>query len=305
MGDRGTDPLRMGPIYIGGAARSGKTLMRWILSSHPHIVVTRRTEMWTRFYGRFGDLANPVDLERCLRSMLARRHIAELGTDLDRLRRDLHASTPTYGRLFALFHEQYAERCGKTRWGDQTGYVERFAPEIFAQDPLARFLHLIRDPRDVFGAVIERRRRKPGSVGRIAATWRSSASFARRNQQRYLGRYEVVRYEDLVADPDATIRGVCAFLGERFEPTMLQMEQVRRYDDIRAGSEDGSPISDEFVGRYRRSVDRSDVGLIQSLLEPELNAFGYPPDPIRLSPADRLRHAASWPLRVTRIGSSA
>jgi hypothetical protein len=80
MGQRGTDAAPAGPIFIGGTSRSGKTLMRWMLSSHPRIVVTRRTEMWTRFYGRFGDLTEPANLERCLRAMLERRQIADLGT---------------------------------------------------------------------------------------------------------------------------------------------------------------------------------------------------------------------------------
>jgi hypothetical protein len=305
MVERGTDSVPKGPIFIGGTSRSGKTLVRWMLSSHPGIVVTRRTAMWTRFYGRFGDLGNPDNLDRCLRAMLERRHIADLGTDLDRLRKDLLLGTPTYGRLFALVHEQYAERSGKGRWGDQSGDVERYAAEIFAQHPHARFVHLVRDPRDVFGAVVERGSRRPGAVGRITATWRSSASFARRNRRRYPGRYEIVRYEDLVVRPAATMRTVCTFIGEEFRAAMLQMEGVRRYDTVRSSSEDGSPITSAFVGRYRDTVAPADIAFIQSVAEHEMIEFGYPPDSMRLSATDRIRYAAGWPLSIARSRSSA
>ena len=53
-----------GPIFIGGLSFSGKTTLRLMLSSHPVIVLSRRTYMWQRFYGRYGDLRRPENLER-------------------------------------------------------------------------------------------------------------------------------------------------------------------------------------------------------------------------------------------------
>jgi Sulfotransferase family len=305
VGDRGIDAAPKGPIYVGGASRSGKTLMRWILSSHSRIVVTRRTEMWTRFAAKFGDLADPENLERCLGAMLRRRHIAELEPDLPRLRRDFRAGPATYGRLFGLFHEQYAERSGKPRWGDQTARIERSADQIFSENPRARFLHLVRDPRDRFAALLERGRRRPGAVGQATAVWLASASDALRNQRRYAGRYEVLRYEDLVSGPERTMREVCAFLGEEFEPGILRMDGVRRYDAVRATAEDESAISAAFVGRYRLSVSRADVAFIQSIAGERMLAFEYPLDPLRLTPGERFRYAARWPASIARMRSSA
>jgi hypothetical protein len=305
LGHRGIDAEREGPIYVGGASRSGKTLMRWILSSHSRFVVTRRTEMWPRFAGRFGDLAEPENLQRCLDAMLRRRHVADLGTDLPRLRRDFRGGPATYGRLFALVHEQYAERSRKPRWGDQTAQVWRYADEILAEDPRARFLHLVRDPRDRFAAVLERRARRPGAIGHETADWLACAAAAIRNRRRYAGRYEVVRYEDLVARPEETMREVCAFLGEQFEPAMLRLDGVKRYEAIRAASGNGSAVSTAFVGRYRRSVSRDDVMFIQSIARQRMLAYDYPLDPIRLTPRERFRYAARWPANIARMRAPA
>jgi hypothetical protein len=301
VGDRGADAAPEGPIYIGGASRSGKTLMRWILSSHSRIVVTRRTEMWTRFSGRFGDLGDPENLERCIDAMLRRRHIADLQPHLSRLRRDFLAGAPTYGRLFALVHQQHAERSGKPRWGDQTADVWRYTGRILVEDRRARFLHLIRDPRDRFGAILERRPRRFGVIGQETAAWLASASAAARNRDRYPGRYEVVRYEDLVLRPQGTMRGVCAFLGEEFEPAMLRMDGVKRYDTVRAASESGSAVSTAFVGQHRSAVGGDDVEFIQSIATRLMLAFNYPPEPTRLTPLERVRYAARWPANIARM----
>ena len=51
---------RLGPIFVGGLDRSGKTLLRLALSSHPNIAMTRRTYTWTEVYQRYGDLGLPA-----------------------------------------------------------------------------------------------------------------------------------------------------------------------------------------------------------------------------------------------------
>jgi hypothetical protein len=294
----------MGPIFVGGASRSGKTLMRWMLSSHSRIVVTRRTEMWPRFYARFGDLGCADNFERCLRAMLARKHIASLEPDPDRIRRDFWRGTPTYGRLFALVHEQFAQRCGKVRWGDQTPLLERFTDELMSAYRGTRVIHLIRDPRDRYQAILERGPQGRFCVQRSMTNWLVSAALAARNADRYHWAYKVVRYETLVSRPEETMRDVCAFLDEDFEPDMLVIPGARRYQGQRAASSDGTAISTAYIGRYRGLDDR-DLACIQSLAGRQLLAFGYHPERIRLTAADRLRLATvARPVGVALASSS-
>jgi hypothetical protein len=280
-----------GPIYVGGAGRSGKTLMRWLLSSHSRVAMSCRADMWPRFYGRHGDLDRPRNLERCLRAMLARPQVAALVTDPERIRRDLRGS-PTYGRLFALVHEQHASRCGKPRWGDQSGAIERFAAPVIAAYPDARILHLIRDPRDRHEAVAARARPpRPGAAWRSAASWHRSARWARRNAARWPDNYRIVRYETLVRYPEQTMREVCAFLGEGFEPGMLRLDTARRYDRDREGP-GGSPISTAYLDRHRGRVGAVDLAVIQRLTAGPMAEFGYPLEPAR-------RQGVTWSTRGT------
>ena len=62
---RPADPTTA-PIFIAGPDRSGTTLMFALLASHPNLSMVRRTNMWRYFHGRYGDLGDPQNLERCL-----------------------------------------------------------------------------------------------------------------------------------------------------------------------------------------------------------------------------------------------
>jgi hypothetical protein len=292
-----------GPIFVGGAARSGKTLVSLMLSSLPQVVVARRTEMWPRFYGRFGDLGRPANLERCLRAMLRRSQISSLCPDSDQIRREFHLGEATYARLFALVQEQNARRAGKSRWGDQTALIERFADELMSAYGEPRVIHMVRDPRDRHEAILRRAPRRAGAIGTTTSVWLRSVALGMRHVKRYPESYKIVRYESLVTHPEETMRDLCAFLGEEFDPAILRMEDVPRYRRERGAARGGSPISADHVGRYRETINRCDLAFIQAVAAHQMLAFDYVPDPVRISPGEGLRYAAiGWPLGLARMG---
>jgi len=286
-----------GPIFIGGPDRCGKTLLAAILGSHSRIAIPIvGSNLWTYFAGQFGDLRDDRNLDRCLAALRAYKHARFLQPDLDRVRRDLRAGQRTYARLFALIHEQFAERAGRPRWGDQTGLIERYADDIFAAYSGARMVHMLRDPRDRYEASLALWPKGRGRAGAAAARWGYSARLARRNVRRHPGRYLVVRYEDLVRQPDETVRSVTAFLGEDYEPAMLEMADAPTYRRKLAGGEDAPPgaslISADHIGAYRGRIPAPELAFLQATLTAEMTRLGYEPDRVRLRPLERLTYWA-------------
>ena len=209
-----------GPVYIGGLSYSGKTQLSRMLMAQGDLLITRRTYLWTRHYGRYGDLSAAANLARCLEAVLAAPGVAALEPDRPGIERDFRAGPPTYARLFAIIHAQHAARRGARRWGDQLGGVEQHAAIILAADETARLIHMVRDPRGRM-AMVDRAGGRPGRAGYELRRWRQSAQLGLDQTARCPGRYLLLRYEDLRGRPETTLRRVCAFLDEPFAPAML------------------------------------------------------------------------------------
>lgn len=270
--------MDQGPVFIGGLAHSGKTLLRLMLLAQPHLSISRGTKMWDRFYSQFGDLSDPQHFDRCLAVMLQNKQVQLLAPDAERIRHEFKQGPPSYARLFALFHAHHAERLGKSRWGDQLGFIERLADPIFAALPTARMIHMIRDPRDRNTAVKSTTRHRPGKTGWATAGWIYSARLTRRNQKRYPDQYLVVRYESLLAHPEQTLRQVCDFLGEAFMPEMLA---------VLAGKDTAVTLP---------PLSKQEITFTQTYAQQQMLAFNYPLADTQFSRRDWLKfYLIDWP----------
>ena len=251
-----------GPIFLGGIAHSGKTPLRRALGAHPAISMTRKTYTWRRYDGRYGDLSDPENLDELLGAMESDADLDTLGPDFDRIRDELSDGPATYSRLFGLLHAHHAERLGKPRWGDQQGFVERYADQILETWPDARFIHLVRDPRDANSPRIHR---SAGKLGWYTAKWAESADWALRNSLHHSDNYLVLKYEDLRKAPEPTIRRVCSFISEGFFPGMLDAMGKSALQHDRA------TLSAASAG-----LSASAMAFVQSHTQDRLECLGYP-----------------------------
>lgn len=271
--------METGPIFIGGLANSGKTELRLMLEAHPHLSFTRRTYMWTRFYESYGDLSRSENLERCLEAMLAHQPIRQLEPDLTRIRAEFAQGAPTYARLFGLFHAHHAERMGKPRWGDQLGHVEQFAAPIFDAFPAARMIHMVRNPRHVYEEAMARHRQRKGKVGWTTADWLSSVGAGKENLARFPGCYKMVRYEALMAQPEQTVRDICTFIGEDFDPALLI-----------------ATVADKPNKQRNALMSPGEVAFMRTYARRDLHALGYSLEANKLSLRDwALFLLVDWP----------
>ncbi len=295
------------PIFIGGPDRCGKTTLRACLVSHPNISIPSvGSNMWSYFYGQYGDLRQDENVERLLAALLRYKHVRCLDPDPARLRREFAEGPRTYGRLFGLIQQHHAEREGRPRWGDQTGLIERYADVIFEEFPGAQMIHMIRDPRDRYYGSLELWPDGKGRAGGATARWLYSTRLAQRNLRRYPGRYLLVRFESLVRQPEQTLREVCDFLGESYTPAMLSMDGAPEYREKRSHGRPlqpgESPLSEAYIGLYRGAIPPAELAFMQRFAAREMAAFDYRPDPLHFSAAERARLVAvDFPMNMARL----
>ncbi|MEJ7803267.1 MAG: sulfotransferase [Candidatus Limnocylindria bacterium] len=265
------------PIFIAGLDRTGKTPMRIAIERSASIALARRAELWTTHHGRDADLADDAVAIDVLAGLLRDRHVAAQVHDPIRLQRDLLGGARTHAHLFALVGRQHAEQTGRRRWGDQTALIERHAPEILDSFPEARFVHMLRDPRDRFAASLAGGGIGRGGLSTACEEWLESAVLGERHAAAHPDRYRLVRFEDLARDPRDTLNRVLAFIGE---PALAADGDSSVPERLVAG-----------IGLYRSALSARAVALIETRCGPRMLQHGYRADSPALGAMDRLRLA--------------
>jgi hypothetical protein len=215
--------------FVVGVGRSGTTLLRMMLDSHPEMAIPPETHFLPPMIDEFSRLR--VTPERVIATIkeAPQSGLPESGVDeaelLERLRRLRPLNAPDSIRAF---YALYAEGAGKPRWGDKTPRYVTALAKLGRAVPEARFIHMIRDGRDVALStnrrLVELRGSKPVPAERMAKRWRHRILSARRVEQ-VQGRYMEIRYEDLVRDTEPGLRRVCEFVDLGWDPTMLSYHE--------------------------------------------------------------------------------
>jgi hypothetical protein len=218
-------PSTAAPIpVILGVPRSSTTLTRLMLDSHPDLAIPPETAFLTLCAEWSADgvmspdtfvdlLANfPPDAPGWNDFGVPREDLLEAVRAVP----DFH---PIKG--VRCFFEVYARRFGKTRWGEKTPDNLHHAAQIHRAFPEARFVHIVRDPRDVVLSWRATWFAPSKDLAVLAAAWESRITIARGQMAKTPHAIEI-RYEDLVERTEPTLRRLCEFLELDFHPAMLQ-----------------------------------------------------------------------------------
>jgi hypothetical protein len=227
-------------LFIVGAARSGTTLLQRMMDSHPDVAVVNETYWIPRPADECAGLTREGFVTPALIPLLlqapkfARMNVSP--QDLDRL---LVSNAPIkYANFVSGIFDLYAQREGKTLAGDKSPGYARKIEKLGKLWPTARFIHLIRDGRDVYLSMASWSKGER-VVGRFptwsrdsavatALWWRWTVKLARDGGQSLSeGLYREVRYESLVADPEQGCRSLCTFLGIPYDEAMLRFHEGR------------------------------------------------------------------------------
>jgi hypothetical protein len=219
---RKDDARRPPAVFIVGMNRSGTTLLRMMLDAHPELTIPPETHFVpelikvAREHG-----ATPED---ALTAMKSAREWGDFGfTDEEMLARLRALPKLKAGAAVRTFYEAYMQQQGKPRWGEKTPTYVQKMKLIQRALPEARFVHVIRDGRDVALSVLDRTVRDLTAAD-VAKRWRKKITKAREDAPQ-LEYYTEIRYEDLILDTEPVLRKVAEFIDLPWDDAMLSYHE--------------------------------------------------------------------------------
>jgi hypothetical protein len=290
-----SDDARRQPVpFVVGMNRSGTTLLRMMLDAHPDLTIPPETH----FVPDLIKAAREPDAtpETALAAMKSAREWGDFGfSDEEMLGRLRALDQIKPGPVVRTFYDAYMEQQGKPRWGEKTPTYVQKMKLIQRAIPEARFVHVIRDGRDVALSVLDRTVRDL-TAGDIAKRWQKKITKAREDSPN-LDHYTEIRYEDLILDTEPVLRKVAEFCELPWDDAMLsyhERSEERLKEMARALPGDGraqelsverrmathamttKPPSADRVARWRTQMSAEQRTEFEAVAGGLLAELGYP-----------------------------
>jgi hypothetical protein len=307
------DALARSIFFIVGTGRCGTTLLQSMLMSHPRLTVPQETRFFLAYdpLAKFGDPIPEVRRRDYVDWCARQWRFADLGLTTSAFGDLVDRAEGRTSNIFLGVMAQLLQQSGMERIGEKTPAHLKHIDRIAQLLPHARFIHVIRDPRDV-ALSMESLSWADGPARwlRYGRSWgRAMQRDARHHEQLGPSRWMRLRMEDLVLAPAQELERTCAFLGEDYDPIMLQYHD--RQDPGFMEREAGwkaltqRPLDTSRIGRYRATLSHHQIRSIERHAQPWLERLGYGQEPFNDRLAWRFRDAldtASW--RTWRVGQS-
>lgn len=270
------------PVFVVGCPRSGTTLLyNMLLSSGGFAVYLAESNVFNLLVPRFGDLSVPANREKLIHAWLQSKLFRATFLNAEKIRAKLLLECRNSGDFLRIVMEEMARAQGVSRWADNSPEELLHARAIKKALPDALFIHIIRDGRDVSLSLDARPHKwvrpfpwdRQRSLLVTGVFWEWIVQQGRKLSMSLGGDYMEVRFEDLQAEPTATLARIGEFIQHD-----LNYERILR---VGIGSvsqpntsfkgDSGSP-----VGRWRKKISPEKLAMFERLVGSTLKDLGYP-----------------------------
>ena len=295
--------------FIVGAPRSGTTLVRAMLDSHPDLAIPFESHFVPRLLSAansFGDHGE-LSIARFCEALQGEPRFRAWGLPISTVRTHLESIAPaSMPDLVRGVFDSWARSQGKKRWGDKTPKYALHVDLLARAFPESVFIHVIRDGRNVAASYLATDI-GPKSIMGAATMWSMHVDAARKSGATLATRrYREVLYEHLIEDPEFVLRDLCRCLQLEYSPSMLDYHE--RVEELVAGAE--NPEAHWRIGQrlqagardFEKELTTAEIRVFEGRVRPLLEDLGYASanSPSVADAWHRLRHSARKFLRSVR-----
>ena len=265
----------MTPVFfITGLQRSGTTLLSFMLSNHPAVFMDEYSLGFRIMQALNGNyrkvLPHYLDLsEKEIISRLVEHDYK------GRLRQLIDLSLLKEGvstqELINQSIQQKLKLEGRSVWGNKSPGLQHWLPQLLLLVPHTKLIHIVRDGRATAASMHKRARK---NLEWSAQRW-VDGNLTALHHQFILGEDKmlVLRYEDLLSEPESSIKRVCLFLGLEYDPVMLDLSQHQRTGGDQSYVQD--KISSSKIDSYRKALTAEQMRKLERIQGPLLQKLGY------------------------------
>jgi hypothetical protein len=219
-------------VFIVGMGRSGTTLLRTILDAGEECLFAPEAKVIVHLKQKYNHRKNWSSsllnefIEDLYKENAFKDYWGIDRTDLSSKFHLLPLQKITFPLLCKIIYLSYPSDFPKNKirlLGDKNPVYSVFLPELLEVFPNAKFIHIVRDYRDCI--LSNKRLFKRQNIFALAQLWKLYNSWIDIYSRKYPNQFYLLRYEDLVADPDKIIHEICVFSGLVFNPKMLDFHQ--------------------------------------------------------------------------------
>jgi hypothetical protein len=276
-------------VFIVGCPRSGTTLLQRVVNAHPQIAIPPETQWVPRFWEkRVGLSPEGWVTPRLIDRLVEHRTFPQLGVSRQQLEGLLRQGPVSYADFVRGIYDLYGKAQGKPLVGDKTpGYVRK-TRLLHGLWPEAKFVHLIRDGRDVCLSALGWKKKAARMVS-LYPTWDEAPVTTaalwwewhlgrgrQRGQALGPGLYYELRYEALVARPEEECTKLCAFLGLPYDAAMLRFHEGRTRAEPGLSAKDAWLPITPGLRDWRSQMSAEDVERFEAAAGDLLDELGYP-----------------------------
>lgn len=239
------------PVFLVGAERSGTTVLRLMLDHHPQIAFNGEFEYAVDLVS---DNGSWPEMDRYYEWLETNRIFLGSGFEIDR--------SLSYPQLMNSFLCQKRDRAGKPLVG---ATVHRHFNRLLDIWPDARFIHILRDGRDVARSNI--------GMGWAGNVWTGvdrwvevEQLWARLKQIIPENRRTELTYEELISEYVPVLKRLCEFIGVPYDEAMLSYPETSPYE---------LPDQKYNQSNWRKKLSEYEIRLVESKVRNMLEERGY------------------------------
>ncbi len=277
-------------FFIIGRPRSGTTLLRTLLDAHPNVIVPTECPFILHLSKRYKNIKklNPKIVNQFIIDIQKVWLFNSTKIDIENLKNNLlfYCGEINYLTLCKIVILNFPEIFPKERIiiiGDKNpAYSLRYKKFFKLFGAQCRYIYLMRDLRDQFLSLKNISLEFP-YISTVAKRWKLVHHLIYKSKDKYPNNFHVLRYEDLVSNPEKEFSTVCEFLNIPINKEVLNFHEHKNdfeklftqktIENIHKSLL--NPIKPDKIGKWKTSLSRNEKDIALLIAGKQLANAGY------------------------------